>query len=485
MEKLLDILTYLRKRVFYLDGLVTALVLAGGLWCSMAKAVGPHLLHVARACGWSAADDAAHVCFVVGFAAALFSAFLFWRHSRSVPRFAKDELGIIFAPDFDEDVKKEVDRLFVHLKQDIKSRELGNRFALKRLPPNLSISSPSEASQILGEARGAVAVWGPLEQQSDPGGTITGFSKISITFVLRAPRLRVSRLESLAMPLVGRQLHVRERTLIADRKVMARDIGLMVRNVLGVALLLGHSFEEAIKVLGPLHADLQLAFPLPRSVPLQRFCLQVRYDLAYSLTMSTGKQYLRFLPEGKVYEIPRELLEGWLRNVDQAISLDRQNSVHYLAKAIYLFVMGNVDGAIGAEKKAERHAPRAASIANFGLAFLYNFKGNFKLSRQQYRVGLAKKTSYDEGMISQCLAFTRQSIARFADKKQLRLALGVLELERGSRERGIEAVEEFLADPPGGPELQEFVGEGRRLLQKAKSEGQVDGIGTSRAQRSP
>ncbi len=202
---------------------------------------------------------------------------------------------------------------------------------------------------------------------------------------------------------------------------------------------------------------------------LHRFCLQVQYDFAYSLSRATLDEYKRFLFEGRLYDIPLPIIQGWLNNFNQALSLDPQNSVHYVSKGILLFLLGDIDGAIRAEKKADGLAPKAVSAANFSLGFLYNFKGKLKLSRNQYRIGLAKKTSYDEDIISQCITFIRQSIARFPEKKQLRLALAVLELRRGSVEEGIQALEGLLADTPYEPELNDFISEAKNLLAQAKS----------------
>ena len=386
-----------------------------------------------------------------------------------------ESFGILFAPDFDEEIEKEVNRLFVHLRQEIKSYEIGNRFILKRLPPNLSISSASEATAMLRDASGAVAVWGPLEQQSNDQGRTMGFSKFSITFIHRPTQLSKSRFETLAMSLVGRQFHVRDGTKIVDRNIMARDVGLVVRNALGVKLLIDNKFQEAVKILGPLHVDLQTTFLEKRSIPLKRFCLQVQYDFAFSLTMAVSIEYRESLFNCKLYDIPFPIIEGWLRNSNQALALDPQNSVHHISKGIYLFLLGDVGGAIRAEKKAEQLAPKAVSAPNFSMAFLYNFKGKLKLSRNQYRTGLAKKTSYEDEMIAQCLNFTRQSISKFPEKKQLRLALAVLELRRGSKEQGIHALEEFLADAPHEPELQDFVDEAKNLLERTKSENSIEG----------
>jgi len=474
MEKyLIQFLEFIRKRLVFIDGLLVLLIITGLIYFWVAKEVGCHVLQIAKSCGLPNAEGLADPFFLIGLAVALFISFIFWCRHRSVPKFGKDEFGILFAPDFDEEIEREVDRLFVNLRHEIKSHEIGNRFSLKRLPANLSISSASEATVILRNAGGAVAVWGTMEQQSGNDGRITGFSHISITF-LHPALLSESRLETLAFSMVGRKFHVNERTQIIDRKMMARDIGLIVRNMLGVALMLGLKFKEAIRILGPLHANLQATLPGKRPLPLQCFCLQVQYDLAYSLTKATSEQYREFLFKDYLYEIPQPLIERWLKNVDQAISLDSQNSLHFINKAIYLFLSGDIEGAITAEKKADKLAPRASSVQNISLAFLYNFKGNLQLSRNQYRIGLAKKTSYNEEMISQCLSFIRQTIAKFPEKKQLRLALAVLELRRGSKEVAIRSLEELLADPPRSPELQGFINEARNLLRESKYSESLD-----------
>ncbi len=322
---------------------------------------------------------------------------------------------------------------------------------------------------MLNGAGGAVAVWGPMEQQSSDKGRTTGFSKFSITLIHRPAQLSMARYATLAMSLVGRQFHIHDGTQIIDRNIVARDIGLVVRNALGVKLLIDLKYQEAVKILGPLYVNLQSIFPGKRPIPLQRFCLQVQYDFAYSLTMTISKQYREFLDNGNLYDIPLPILEGWLNNTNQAIALDPQNSAHYVSKGIYLFLMGDVDGAIKAEKKAEQIAPKAVSGPNFSLAYLYNFKGLLKLSRNQYRIGLAKKTSYEEEMIFQCLTFIRQSIPRFLEKKQLRIALAILELRRGSKEQARRALEEFLADSPHESELEDFITEANNLLILAKS----------------
>lgn len=371
----IEVLGFIRKHWFFPEGLVALLVLVSLWYRWIAKAVGGNIFNIIKACGFPLSDAFADALFFMGFLSVLLLSYIIWRKSRSTPKFKKDELGILFAPDFDEEIEKEVHRLFNHLKQEIKSHEFGISFNLKQLPPNIKINSASEATAILRNAGGVVAVWGLIGHQISEKGKTTGFSRLSITFIHRPALIPMARHEALAkslsMSMVGKKLHIDERTQIADRNIMARNIGLLVRNVIGVALVHNQNYKEAVKILGPLLIDLKSAFPNKRPVPLQRFYLQIQYDFAFSLTITTSEEYLEYLFKNKLYEIPIKILEGWLNNVNQAMSLDPQNSVHYIGKGIYLFLMGDVEGAIKAEKRAEKLAPKAVSAPNFSLAFLY------------------------------------------------------------------------------------------------------------------
>jgi hypothetical protein len=92
--------------------------------------------------------------------------------------------------------------------------------------------------------------------------------------------------------------------------------------------------------------------------------------------------------------------------------------------------------------------------------------GDFQRSKKQYRLGLAKKTSYDETMIAECIAFISQAITRFPEKKQLQLALGILELHRESTEQAFRAFKRLLDNTQEEPELEEFVNEAKQLIKQ-------------------
>ncbi len=182
MDKAIDILQFLRKRLHFADGLVVLLLAAEALYYGVVRAVGRDVVLLLNSLGCDGALGWCRAFYLLGFLLAPFIAAGFWSRIRSVPRFKRNELGILFAPNAAPATQDVIDRLFVHLRQEIKSHELGVRFHLKRLPPNLSLDSAEEATRMLRESRGVVAVWGPFEQQESADGKTTGFSKLSCSW---------------------------------------------------------------------------------------------------------------------------------------------------------------------------------------------------------------------------------------------------------------------------------------------------------------
>jgi hypothetical protein len=150
--------------------------------------------------------------------------------------------------------------------------------------------------------------------------------------------------------------------------------------------------------------------------------------------------------------------------VNEAIKLDRQNSHHFLIKALYFFLLARIPEAIDAAQRSRVLAPKAISAPNFSLAFLYNFNGNFKKSRMEYMRALGKKTSYDPEMLRNILDFIRQAIVRFPEKPQLQFAFGFLHINRGDPQKGRQEIATFLNKATHQPSLSDFLAESRRIL---------------------
>jgi len=455
MKEFIDAINFLRARLYYFEGLVVLFIITVYGYVYLASNAGMHLWIILTGLGVPA--EYSDGAYLLGLLSMLLFVFLFWLHMRSVPKFKKGELGVLFAPKFPEDINLDVNSLMVSLNMELKSHQLNNQFSVKRLPPNLSITSAEEAENVIRRAGATTAVWGLMDSENRGGTKCTGFSRISFTFIHSPTHFDPNRHALIALSLHGKKYKYEERTQIADRSIVARDIGIVVRNLIGVSLFIDQKWSEVIKVFTPLFHDLAIIRVKDKSPPLQAFASQVGYDLAWAISMNSSSEYRGELFEQKLYSIPESELRKRLDQIKQAIKLDPQNSAHHFYEAIYYFLLGQCSDAIRSSMRGLKESPRALAVGNFSLAFLYNFNGNYEKSKKQYRIGMAKKSSYDEDLIEQCMVFISQSIKHFPEKKQLRLALATLDLKRGSGKEGASQLRELLADPPDSPKLKGFV----------------------------
>lgn len=68
----------------------------------------------------------------------------------------------------------------------------------------MSICSDKEATAMLRDANGAVAVWGAMEQQVNGKERTMGFSRFSVTFIHRPSHISIAHFATLALSLVGK-----------------------------------------------------------------------------------------------------------------------------------------------------------------------------------------------------------------------------------------------------------------------------------------
>jgi hypothetical protein len=307
MDRIIDWLSFLKKRFYYADGLIVLLCLLAVGYFFIISQLRPGLNSIISACGWASLKP---YFFLTGLFISWLLGLAIWYWKRALPRFRKHELGIIFAPNFPQELEGEVQRLLAHLIQELKSKSFGNQFSIRALPPNRIITSPQEATAIIRKCGGAVAVWGLIDSQRGADGTRTGFSKISFT-VLHPPIIADPNYHRrILTPLAGRKWHVDERNQIVDRRLIAENIAIVVRNLLGMALLVSRRFDDAVKVFLPLCAELHPIATPDSPVLVRQFYNDLKEDTAFCLRASTEVAYVGYLRTDRLFSIPSTTLEA-------------------------------------------------------------------------------------------------------------------------------------------------------------------------------
>ena len=98
MDKIIDILQFLRKRLYFPDGLVAFLIFSEITYLAATRAIGHQIVLLITSMGFSSAVEFCRVIYIIGFLAVPLFAWILWRRITSVPRFGMDELAVVFAP---------------------------------------------------------------------------------------------------------------------------------------------------------------------------------------------------------------------------------------------------------------------------------------------------------------------------------------------------------------------------------------------------
>jgi len=474
MKEFIEILKWFRRRIYFVDGLIGLLFLLFSAYTYIATTFGPHLMKAMNWYGHPLSSDLASILFIFGSCIPVLTAIAVWVNLRALPRFQKKELAVVFAPNFCENLEEDVNKVFIALRQELKSHEFGNRFSLKKLPPNRSINSHDDALKILAKCNAVVAVWGIFEKQENGCDSVTGFQRLAFTFHHVPLILTKDWLTRIQTPMIGKKWQIESKDFFAGHQLLVRNVGFVVRNMIGLALYVAADYQEAIKVFLKLAGDLTSAVFRNPSVELQSFLFQVKHDCALAMTKQMMPDYNRHLYSGKLYSIAPDQWALWIQQLNEAIKISPQSVGPYLFKSISHFMLGEIDKSIRAARKAKELDRKAFAAPNFSLAFLYNFIGDYKKSRREYRLGMAKENSYEEGLIRECLSFIRQTIEKYPEKKQLRLAFGLISFYRSDKDIAAKEIRDFLMAADTDPNLVDFSNEGKRLLAEVASMPEVD-----------
>jgi len=448
-----DILNKISRRHFYaIEGFLILEIVVFFIYFEIAKVCGPNFITAISFFGVVVPRKIPSLLFIFGCVIISIGVFIFWFRKRSLPRFREDELGILFAPNFPDELEDEIKMLVINLQQEIHTVNFNNKFIIKTLSPNHQINSDQDALKIIRKAGGVLIIWGLYNKNIQ--GNLGSFSRIKFSFVHNPIIPTTDWLTRITM-----QRH--ELRQAPDHAILVQHIGIVAKDLIGLSLYVSGNYSEASRVF----LSILPAVSHKSNIPgVDQFQQALRGNIASALTRETWFEYQKHLYQGKLFDIPNEWCKKWLDQLEQAMKIAPGYPEALLSKAIYHFLLGQVDLAIRAVKKAGERDRALNPTSNFSLGFLYVFIGDYKKFRKEFKRGLAKAGSYDEEMIRQCSFFISQTIDKFPEKKQLVFLMGYIAFHRGNSDLGEEKLRKFIEISQDDPSMQEFINEAKKLL---------------------
>jgi len=291
----------------------------------------------------------------------LFFCWLYWRSS---PRISNNEIGILFAPQSDEEASDLIYALYRQVLIELKNSSV-DKIRCRLLPSNIIVTNPGIANEQLVKSGARLIIYGHFSRGNIENEKFEGFR--NITFFVRHRNLHEIEkqpvLRDLASALAFRKFTLSEKNSFLDKTIVAENISNVALFFISVGLTLDGRIEEAICILDGL---LQNFEPLRGNQPHLRYfensiksCLTVAVN---SQCMYLYETHLMDNITNKEFDQVAEELEI-LNN--RLIKINRQTSDYYLQKGIIEFHFGRLKYSWEAIKHAKDLSPKTSPLLIF------------------------------------------------------------------------------------------------------------------------
>ena len=101
--------------------------------------------------------------YIAVYIGAAFLLFILWFIKRSVPKFKKGRIGILFGPAHTGEISSKLQDLSNRLNKEVKSKDFAKIISIKTLPPNIEVGEHSKNIEILNKAGASLIICGNFE----------------------------------------------------------------------------------------------------------------------------------------------------------------------------------------------------------------------------------------------------------------------------------------------------------------------------------
>ncbi|MEE9308159.1 MAG: hypothetical protein V3V57_11615, partial [Spirochaetia bacterium] len=109
MDKFLQALIFLKRRVYFPDGLVVMLLLAGAIWERLHRSLQASILDILQKRAHLVSTEISTLIHVGGFLLVAILVIGVWFSVRSVRKFSANQIGILFAPSYSTELSENVE----------------------------------------------------------------------------------------------------------------------------------------------------------------------------------------------------------------------------------------------------------------------------------------------------------------------------------------------------------------------------------------
>jgi tetratricopeptide (TPR) repeat protein len=373
--------------------------------------------------------------------------FFIWLLSRRYPKAHKDKVGIIIAIRSNtleaERIRNDVVEKFLEIMKGSGVSKYLDLLVLKDFQAKKVIDEKS-ALGVSNKCAGAFVIWGKsLSYRVDNGNNQYGFD---LSYQVRhkplVPPAQAMVAQGFQEALVNKKWEFLEKDTLRGIRITAANIREVALYVIGIAAYVSYDFStskdfhlEVYKLLSKDKAKEKSLSPVFQRVPI--FISDSLHIIGYSI----------YLNEKDV--------DKALGFAEQAITFWPQNANAHTNKALYLFQLGDIEGAKKTIKKVRQLNAKIHiwdSAWRYSEAFLLFLDKKFPEGFSSYKKAFNGYTS--DRSVDEVVTFLEVFLKNNPDKAQLIFALALIRLyKKDDKPKALEEFETFMEQTQGSAEF--------------------------------
>lgn len=355
-----------------------------------------------------------------------------WVFIRRVPRFKNGEIGVLFAPQGDDDVIKDIDYIEQEVVSKLKLSKYASLFVIKRLPKNRIIRDVETAKAVRQKSGCMLLIWGPYLKGRAQGKEYRGFQdgKLSFTYAIPAQDLHLEQVyqKDIGYGLANRKWMFASENELIERDFIVNNVVDVVRYIIGLCLLYFGNLSVGRDLLVEIIKNPSMGVwnaKAERSIAefLQNIKIKIGWaDIRAAHNLYETKVFSRgkLICDGKTLDDILKLTEISLANYPSAQA--------YLLRAIIFFLkedIGKARHALAGLKKKEPTNPSS----DYSLGFLYAYENNLERAERRYKRAIDATYNASSYFLFHLVEFPAAVLNLKPDRIGLHYVLGVLHKE--------------------------------------------------------
>ncbi|MCF7791796.1 MAG: hypothetical protein K9M56_07345 [Victivallales bacterium] len=307
---------------------------------------------------------------------------LVWLNLRRIPKFRKNEIGILFAPyNANGSFSKEIFALFQKFKLELSNQDGTEHIKCKQLPFNHKPTILKTAHNLIKKSNAFIVIHGKFCTGNIQSKKVKGFIDINFTAKSLGGLTPVDN--RFIISTIGKRAFISsDENSFIDENIIVNNLSDISLYFIALIFLIERNLDRAVEIL----LNLRNKYFQSKNKNLKNFSKGISLHLAFCYDLKLDELYSSYLVMQITSSEANHIADLYKELSIKSQKLTGNNNQYYIRIAIFYFHYRRIKDAIKALYKIQNsNNAEEIHVKNISLAFLYMWEKNYQKSLEFYR----------------------------------------------------------------------------------------------------